>query len=202
MPHRADFQKLADLGAAVIAAQENRDGDPAKNCPKGWAFFRDPEAQSNAVYYNPKILSPVDDGLFRMSSPGFRSLRYIVWVRFKTKGGRPLHFGSVHLPAFKTSSKSAAEEFRKQEPKAAAWLAGDPAAVLAGDYNAQIPSNWTPNIQKVGVPSRQIPTGPAGQPIDYVVTHKGGLWKPTETRRIKSSSSDHDIALVKLVSTK
>ena len=197
-PHRQGMQWLADQGCVIICAQEHTDKDNWS--PRGWKRFRPTKAQSNTIYYNPKAVRFKKGGAKRMSSPGFRSLRYITWAHFRTvKGNKAIRVGGIHLPAFKTSSKSSAAEFRKQEPMAASWLDNGPNRVLAGDFNATLPGkNWTPNLSRVGQWSKKVKTGPSGQAIDYVGVPKDGKWKVVATKLGKKFRSDHASVIVTL----
>ena len=50
-PHGPYFQRIADKGCVLIAAQEHADGDDWT--PDGWRRFRPEEAQRSTLYYNP-----------------------------------------------------------------------------------------------------------------------------------------------------
>lgn len=198
-PHRETMKWFDSKGADVVVAQEHTDGD--NWAPSGWERVRPKRGQSNTIYFRTKTMRKKKVGSKRMSSPGFRSYRDLLWVSFRVKkgGGRPVRIGGIHLPAFKTSSKTSAAEFRKQEPMAASWLSNGPNRVLGGDFNANPTGvRWCPNLRRVGRWSRGVESGPKGQKIDFVGAPKDGKWKVVKTERGPKFRSDHNPVLVTL----
>ena len=192
-----DFQALAEMGVVMISAQENRDSDPARNCPRGWHFYRPREAQSTAVYWDPDAVDAKRRGHARMSSPRFHSYRGLTWVHFRTEHG-PLRFASAHPPAFKTSRPSHAREYRAQQKRMAEWLLDGPFRVIAGDINGQVPSRvWTPDLSAAARASRKVPSGPHGAKIDYVLTNRHGPWAPGHVELVRGGS-DHKAVVVEM----
>lgn len=192
---KATFQRLADMGCDVIVGQEQTDNDPKVVCPRGWKFYRPKIARHNAVYWNPKTVTKKRVGRVKAHvATGATWTRYIVWVHVR-KNGKPARVGGIHLPAFKTSRPANAEEFRKEEKILAKWLDGGPNRILAGDFNAQIPSKWVPNLERVGRWSKKVVSGPHKAKIDYAGSSKKGKWHPIKTETM-SSKSDHKAVIV------
>lgn len=195
-PHKADLQRLADSGAEIICTQEQTDTDPKATCPRGWRYYRPKAAQSSVVYWDPARVTAKKKGWVKISSPG-KTTRGIVWVHFGTKGRGQIRVGGVHLAAFKTRGPRQAKEYRAQEKKAAAWLAGGKNRVLAGDINGSIPSKvWTPNLTAAGRWSKRVASGPKGTKIDYVGASKRGPWRVVSTELGPKGRSDHRPVLV------
>ncbi len=194
-PHTKAMQELADAGADIICAQEHTDRDDWR--PKGWRRYRPSKAQSNTIYWNPRTVRPKKRGARRLSSPGFRSLRYGVWVAFKTDIGTVRVMG-VHLPAFYKKSETNAREYDKQVKKVARWAAGGRYRVVAGDFNGSVGNRRMRPLEDVLRFSTPKPTGPAGQKIDYVATSRTGRLRPGLTRLGPRGNSDHAPVLVTL----
>lgn len=190
------FQRLADQGCDVIVGQEQTDTDPRVVCPDGWRFHRPKAARHNAVYWNPATVEEEKVGHVRVNKrDGATWTRFIVWVHVK-KDGKPARVGGIHLPAFKTSRPRNAAEFRVQEERLANWLHGGKWRILAGDFNAQIPSRvWTRNLARVGRWSRKVVSGPHRSKIDYAGSSRRGRWYPVRTRTM-DSRSDHKAVIV------
>lgn len=182
-PHRlqhkglkADIQKLANQGCVIIALQEVTDGDPAKYAPSGWGWERPTLARSTALLYKKSVFTRVNGGGYRMHSTSAPSAaRYITWADLKHTSNTTIRVGSIHLPAFKTSSQARAKEFRYQENRAANWLNVSSNRILMGDFNASPTGKaWMPNMLKVGTCySPTFQTGPTAQVIDHVWVRKG-----------------------------
>lgn len=141
-----------------------------------------------------------DNGFVRLSTPGFRSLRYLVWQHFR-KEGKPARIASIHLPAFYNKPNKAGEypnrvEYDKQEPKVAEWFSSGPHRILGGDFNGQIGNHRLRHITPIGRWSRKVPSGPSGQPIDYVGSNKAGFWHPVKTQVHRPVNSDHNAVIV------
>lgn len=193
-PHKAYMQTIADQGADIITAQEHTDSDNWS--PRGWKRYRPKKAQSNTIYWNPNTVKATKKrGALRLSTPGFRSLRYGVWMHFKTKEG-PMRVMSVHLPAFASSQASSLREFNKQTPKLAKWIRGGKYRVVAGDFNAQTGNKRMKPVDAVTRFSAKVKSGPSGQPIDYVGVAKHGPFKITRTRLLGKGRSDHKAVMV------
>lgn len=198
MPHAAAFQRLADRGCVIICAQENADNDPQRNMPDGWRYYRPARARSTAVYWNPHAVDHTAHGHATVSSAGFREHRGLTWVQFDTPDGL-MRIASAHPPAFKTSRRSHAIEYRKQIRLMAEWLRNSPDRVLAGDINGRIPSLWTRPLSRAGRWSRPVPSGPNGARIDYIGVNKHGLWQIHRTLLDQKRSSDHRAVIAQLV---
>ena len=184
-PHKAAMQAIADRGADIICVQENTDRN--NWAPRGWKRFRPLRARSNAVYWNPKTVKRTwRRGAYRLSSVGFRSLRYGVWAHFETDEG-PMRVMSVHLPAFYHQPKSAAE-YDKQAVRLARWARGGRFRVVAGDYNGQTGNKRMRPLDAVLRFSDKVESGPSGQPIDYVATAAHGPYRPLRTVRCRAGA--------------
>lgn len=196
LPHAADYDVLADrYQCDVVLGQENTDNDPEKNCSDNWTYYRPVEARSNAIYWNPDSILASDNGCFQLSSPGFNSERWLVWQHF-LKDGHHARIASVHLPAFYNKYPKNKVEYDKQEPKVAEWLEGGKHRILGGDLNGKIGNRRLRHLTKAGRWSKPVPSGPAGQPIDYVGSSIFGNWYPIKTRVHKPSRSDHNAVVV------
>lgn len=194
-PHGPAFQRLADDGADLICAQENGDSSPRRNKPKGWKYHRPKRARSTVVYWNPKTVTVTKRGAKRMSRPGFRSLRYAVWVDALTDVGR-VRVASVHLPAFYSASEKNRAEYDHQADKLARWFRRRPDLVVGGDYNGSVGGKRMAPIVAAGHPSDPVKTGPDGQTIDYVIVSRAGRLRPRRTRLGPRGRSDHAAVLV------
>jgi endonuclease/exonuclease/phosphatase family metal-dependent hydrolase len=196
-PHRQGFQWLADQGAAIICAQENRDKNDWS--PRGWKIYRPAGATSNTIYYDPKQVRLKKKGHIQISSSDFKSDRDLVWCHFRTaKGGHPIRVGGIHLPAFYTSSAKNRREYDKQTPKMASWMKGGRNRVIGGDFNGTKGQKRLAPIEAVTRLSAAVRTSPSGKKIDYVGVRKGGAWKIIKTVRGKKFRSDHASVLVTL----
>lgn len=194
-PHTRSFEKAVNQGAAIICAQEHTDKSPERECPKGWEYYRPENAQSNVVYWDPKQVGVLNTGLTRLSSVGFKPLRYLVWVEFETTEGY-MKVASIHLPAFKTTNDTRGKEFLVQQKKAADWLLEDKRNVIAGDFNGNIPGRkWLPDYTDACRATNQVPSGPKGQPIDYVTVHKDGPFSILRTLLFTAPTSDHNMVM-------
>lgn len=199
-PHFETLDWCERKGADIVLAQEHTDKDNWAN-QDVYNRFRPKRARSCTIYYKPSRLVPKNKGAKRLSSPGFYSLRYLVWHHFRTVDGDvPIRVGNIHLPAFKTSNPRAAVEFRRQEALAAKWLSGGKNRVLGGDFNAQVRSRfWCPNLREVGQWSDAVSSGPKGQKIDYVGSNKvNGRWEIVDTELGFKFNSDHNVVLATL----
>lgn len=179
----------------VVLGQENADGDPEKNAPDGILYFRPKDAQSNAIYWDPKRITGSSGGLERLSSPGFVSLRYLVWFNF-VKDAHRVRIGSIHLPAFYNTKPKHRREYDKQEPKAASWFSGDEVNILGGDLNGRIGAARTRNLTKAGRWSKPARSGPQGQTIDWVGANRKGHWYPIRTQMHTPKNADHKPVIV------
>jgi endonuclease/exonuclease/phosphatase family metal-dependent hydrolase len=195
---------LAAQGADIICAQEHTDKDDWS--PAGWKRYRPQgnedhnEAQSNTIYYNPKTVRLTKKrGAIRMSSPGFRSYRALVWGHFRTrKGNKPIRVAGLHLPAFYNDSEKNKVEYDKQAVKLANWVKKGKNRVIAGDFNGSKGGARMEPIEAEARLSDAVKTGPNGQKIDYVGVVRGGNWKIVETVRGPKFNSDHNCVLVTL----
>lgn len=187
-PHKADMQRLADSGAAIICTQE--DADSGQWTPRGWRRWRPKRARSTAIYYDPRVVTiKRRKGAKRLSSPGFGSLRYGVWAQFRTPIG-PMRVMSVHLPAF-YSKPARAAEYDKQAKKVAAWAAKRPNRVVAGDFNGSVGGKRMAPMVAVMDFSEPVASGPKGTKIDYVAVAKQGRFRITRTQLGRAGRSDH-----------
>lgn len=181
----------------VVAGQEWTDRDPRRVFPRSWGVHRPSPARSTMVAWRRSSVDVTRRGWRRLDGPGDGvPTRGVSWVAGRVRGHRAV-VGSVHLPAFKTSSRVRAAAFREQEPAAAAWLSRGP-RILAGDLNATVGTSWTRNLDRVGEWSRPVPSGPRGLTIDYVGAHRCGPWVPVRTWLVRGSPSDHDPVVVEL----
>ena len=131
-----------------------------------------------------------------MSSPHFHEHRGLTWVQFTTEIG-PLRVAAAHPPAFKTSRKSHAIEYRRQMVRMAAWLEAEEHRAMAGDINGVVPSGWTKPLAQVGRWSKPVPSGPHAARIDYVGVNKKGPYKVSNVALVPGGS-DHKGVLVKV----
>lgn len=135
----------------------------------------------------------------RLSSPGFRSYRDLVWAHFLTaNGGYPIRVAGIHLPAFYNDSAKNKREYDKQAPKIAEWAKGGKNRVVGGDFNGTKGGKRMKPIDEAIRLSKAVPSGPSGQKIDYVGAVRGGSWKVVETKRGSKFNSDHNAVLVTL----
>jgi endonuclease/exonuclease/phosphatase family metal-dependent hydrolase len=195
---RADLQKLADMGAMLIAVQEVQDRHAKAIAPDGWRAYRPEKARSAAVLYDPAAVKIIERGHYRVNQPGTVTRR-IVWVLAESQAtGQQARFGSVHLPAFKTRSDANAEAFRYAEERAARWLQRDALNVLVGDLNASENKRWMPNLLRVGVFERPaVVTFPRhGSLIDHAVRPKGQL--RAQVLATLDGASDHHALIFRL----
>lgn len=192
-PHGAAFQRLADAGVDVIAAQEHTDRDDWT--PRGWRRHRPAVAQSTTIYWNPRTVTARKRGHRRISSPGFHEYRGLTWVHFATSIG-PLRVASAHPPAFKTSRPAHAAEYRRQIRRMARWLSRGTFRAIAGDVNGKIPSVWTRPLTAAGRWSRPVPSGPRRALIDYVGVNASGPYRIASTRLGDRGRSDHSPVIV------
>lgn len=184
-PHDEAFQKLADLGADIICAQEHTDKDDWR--PKGWERYRPTSAQSNTIYWNPATVDAGERGSHQLSSPGFESYREAVWVRFGD-----VRVISVHLPAFYASRPGRKEEYDKQVQRLLDFI--EPGDVIGGDFNGSVGGKrMAPLVEALDF-SDPKPTGPGGAKIDYVAATSP--YVTGETRLVRVPSSDHDAVIV------
>ena len=195
------FQVLADKGADIICAEEHADVDDWS--PRGWKRYRGPKdehgnyvAQSTTLYFNPDAVKPHRRGHVQMSSPHFHEHRGLTWVQFTTEIG-PLRVAAAHPPAFKTSRRSHAIEYRKQMVRMANWLKAEEHRAIAGDINGVIPSSWTRPLSQVGRWSDPVPSGPHAARIDYLGVNKKGPYKVSNVALVPGGS-DHKGVLVKV----
>ena len=188
------FQVLADRGADIICAEEHADIDDWS--PRGWKRYRPKAAQSTTIYFNPDVVTPHKRGHVAMSSPGFHEHRGLTWVHFTTEIG-PFRLAAAHPPAFKTSRRSHAIEYRKQMQRMADWLEGGKYRAIAGDINGVVPSGWTRPLAQVGRWSDPVPSGPHAARIDYVGVNKNGPYKVHNVGLVPGGS-DHKGVLVKV----
>lgn len=179
----------------MILAQEHTDNDPEANCPEGWDYHRPDVARSNVVYWNPATIRVRKRGANRLSTPGFRSLRYLVWVGADTAAG-PMEIASIHLPAFYSSSEANRKEYDRQAAKVAEWVRGSELRVVGGDFNGKTGNRRMRPIDEVLDLSDPVPSGPAGQPIDYVGVAKAGPYRVVGTERMAATNSDHAAVIV------
>lgn len=194
-PHKADMQRLADQGAAIICTQE--DADSRQWVPRGWRRWRPKRARSTAIYYDPRVVTIKRKGAKRLSSVGFSSLRYGVWAQFRTPLGS-MRVMSVHLPAFYASSAKRRAEYDRQARKVAAWAARKPNRVVAGDYNGSVGGQRMAPLVAVMDFSEPVASGPKGTKIDYVAVAKGGRFRVARTRLGAKGRSDHRPVLATL----
>lgn len=194
-PHAPTFAELADAGVDIIAAQENADADPRRNAPAGWRWHRPKRARSTVIYWNPRTVTVTKRGAKRLSRPGFRSLRFGVWVDAKTTAGT-VRVMSVHLPAFYAKSARTRAEYDHQAAKLARWLNGGTNRIAAGDYNGSTKGSRMAPLVAAARFSDPVDSGPHGTAIDYVAVSKRSRLRPRRTRLGPKGRSDHRAVIV------
>lgn len=200
-PHHAGLAWADKNGVDVVLCQEHTDTDDWRPDKNRWGRIRPTRAQSNTIYYRKQTMQRKKVGAIRMSSPGFRSYRDLVWAAFRVKKStprRPVRIASIHLPAFYTSSRKNKLEYDKQAVKVAKWARGGKNRVVGGDFNGSKGGGRMAPIEKDVRLSKAVPSGPSGQKIDYVGVRRGGTWKVVETERIQKWGSDHAMVVVTL----
>lgn len=206
-PHRRAWAWMDAQGVDIILAQEHTDGNDWRPSKRRWGRFRPQgtedhnEASSNTIYWRRATIKKNKGGAIRLSSPGFRSYRALVWmaVRVKKGGGKPMRVASVHLPAFYSSRPKNRAEYDKQAPKVARWMRGGKNRIVGGDFNGVKGQPRMKPIEADVRLSAAVKSGPSGQKIDYVGARKrGGTWKIVKTERGPKFDSDHNIVIVTL----
>lgn len=202
-PHHDGLRWAKRKGADVVLCQEHTDSD--NWAPSGFSRVRPRRGQSNTICYRRATMRMKRSGSKRMSSPGFRSYRDLLWVAFRTKkDGHPLRVAGIHLPAFYNTPNKRGEypnrvEYDKQAPKVARWMRNGKNRVVGGDFNGSKGNKRMAPIEKDVRLSAAVKTGPHGQKIDYVgQRRRGGTWKIVKTERGPKFGSDHNIVLVTL----
>jgi endonuclease/exonuclease/phosphatase family metal-dependent hydrolase len=205
-PHKRALRWLEDQGADIVLLQENTDNDDWRPSKKRWGIYRPQgtkdhnEAQSNTIYWRRATIKRTKKrGAIRLSSPGFRSYRALVWAHFKVRqGNKPVRVASIHLPAFYTKSLKNKREYDRQAPKVAKWARGGRNRVVGGDFNGTKGNRRMRPIDSAVRLSRPVRSGPKGQKIDYVGGKRGGRWVVVDTVRGPKFDSDHNVVLVTL----
>jgi endonuclease/exonuclease/phosphatase family metal-dependent hydrolase len=199
-PHKRFMKWMEDNGADIVLLQENTDSNDWRPNKKRWGKYRPKSAQSNTIYWRKSTIQRTKKrGTERMSSPGFRSYRDLVWAHFRVRSGKkPVRVAGIHLPAFYTSSAKNKREYDKQVVKVAEWVAGGKNRVIGGDFNGSKGGARMKPIEKAAVLSKPVASGPSGQKIDYVGAKRGGTWKVVGTKVGPKFDSDHNVVLVTL----
>lgn len=202
-PHRLrphyDGLRWADKnGVDILVCQEHADKD--NWAPPGWERHRPKRAQSNTIYFRKSSVRKIKGGAIRLSSPGFKSYRDLVWAHFKTRsGGHPIRVAGIHLPAFYSSRPPNRKEYDKQAPKIAKWMREGKNRVVGGDFNG---IKGQPRLRPIEADIRlstAVGSGPGNRAIDYVgVPKRNGAWKIVKTERGPKFKSDHRMILVTL----
>lgn len=197
-PHYDGLRWADEQGVDIVVCQEHTDSN--NWAPTGWGRYRPKRAQSNTIYFRKSAVRRIRGGAIRLSSPGFRSYRDLVWAHFRTKKGRhPLRMASIHLPAFYSSNAKNKAEYDKQAPKVARWMRNGKDRVIGGDFNGSKGGKRMAPIEKDVILSNAVRSGPSGQKIDYVgVPRRGGRWRIIKTVQGPKFGSDHNMVLVTL----
>lgn len=190
---RASLARLEDEGVTIAGYQESTDG--GFPLPSGWAMWRPKQEASSVVVYLKSEWDVVARGSYKLSSSGDPlAPRYIVWVWAKNTRTRYFYrFGSLHLPAFKTSIRANGIEYRHQEERAAKWLGHHGARrLLVGDFNGSPRPEWQPNLIREGIVCEPLlSTGPSNWKLDQVWRPKGQDVKRPRTVKAMNLGSDH-----------